>query len=47
MTGPDAWAGNQTQGTVDTVRFFTAASGAPAAEITGWECLLAKAARPG
>jgi hypothetical protein len=43
MTGPDAWAGNQTQGTVDTVRFFTAASGAPAAEITGWECLLAKA----
>jgi len=43
MTGPDAWAGNQTKGTVDTVRFFTAASGAPAAEITGWECLLAKA----
>jgi hypothetical protein len=39
-TGPDAWAGNQTRGTVDTVRFFTAASGAPAAEITGWECLL-------
>jgi hypothetical protein len=43
MTGPDAWAGNRTQGTVDTVRFFTAASEAPAAEITGWECLLAKA----
>jgi hypothetical protein len=41
MTG--AYAGTQTQGTVDTVRFFTAASGAPAAEITGWECLLAKA----
>jgi len=40
MTGPDAWAGNQSQGTVDTVRFFTATSGAPAAEITGWECLL-------
>jgi hypothetical protein len=40
MTGPDAWAGNQTRGTVDTVRFFTATSGAPAAEITGWECLL-------
>jgi hypothetical protein len=39
-SGPDAWAGNQTRGTVDTVRFFTAASGAPAAEITGWECLL-------
>jgi hypothetical protein len=43
MTGPDRFAGNQTQGTVDTVRFFTAASGAPAAEITGWECILAKA----
>ncbi len=40
MTGDDAWAGNQTRGTVDTVRFFTATSGAPAAEITGWECLL-------
>jgi hypothetical protein len=40
MTGADAWAGNQTRATVDTVRFFTAASGAPAAEITGWECLL-------
>ena len=40
MTGPDAWAGNQTRGTVDTVRFFTATSGAPAAEITGWECLV-------
>ena len=40
MTGAGAWVGSQTQGTVDTVRFFTAASGAPAAEITGWECLL-------
>jgi hypothetical protein len=39
MTG--AYAGYQTQGTVDTVRFFTATTGAPAAEITGWECLLA------
>ncbi len=29
MTGAGDWAGNQTQGTVDTVRFFTAASGAP------------------
>ena len=41
MTG--ALAGTQTQGTVDTVRFFTATTGAPAAEVTGWECLLAKA----
>jgi hypothetical protein len=40
MTGTGDWAGVQTQGTVDTVRFFTATSGAPAAEITGWECLL-------
>jgi hypothetical protein len=43
MTGPDAWAGSRTRATVDTVRFFTAASGAPAAEVTGWECVLAKA----
>ena len=38
MTG--ALAGTQEQGTVDTVRFFTATTGAPAAEITGWVCLL-------
>jgi hypothetical protein len=43
MTGPADWAGNRTQATVDTIRFFTAASGAPAAEFTGWECVLAKA----
>jgi len=43
MTGSDDIAGGQSRGTVDTVRFFTAASGAPAVEITGWECLLAKA----
>jgi hypothetical protein len=43
MTGPATWAGSRTRATVDTVRFFTAASGAPAAEFTGWECLLAKA----
>jgi hypothetical protein len=42
MTGSDFWTGNRTQMTVDTLRFFTAASGAPAAEITGWECVLAK-----
>ena len=43
MTGPADWAGARTQATVDTIRFFTAGSGAPAAEFTGWECLLAKA----
>jgi hypothetical protein len=41
MTGYNA--GARSQATVDTIRFFTAASGAPAAEFTGWECLLAKA----
>lgn len=41
MTGPD-WAGVRTQATVDTVRFFTATSGSPAAEFTGTECLLEK-----
>jgi hypothetical protein len=40
MGGPDEPSHNHTRGTVDTVRFFTATSGAPAAEITGWECLL-------
>ncbi len=40
MGGPADPSHNHTRGTVDTVRFFTAASGAPAAEITGWECLL-------
>ncbi len=40
MGGPGEPAHNHTRGTVDTVRFFTATSGAPAAEITGWECLL-------
>lgn len=43
MTGSTDWIGARTQATVDTIRFFTAASGAPAAEFTGWECLLAKA----
>ncbi len=44
MTGPNGpWA---SQGTVDTIRFFTAASGAPAVEITGWECLIAKTTHP-
>jgi hypothetical protein len=43
MTGPAEYAGNRTQATVDTVRFFSAASGAPAAEFTGWECVLVKA----
>ena len=43
MTGPPEWAPSRTQATVDTIRFFTAASGAPAAELTGWECLLARA----
>lgn len=42
MTGSTDWTGTRTQATVDTIRFFTAASGAPAAEFTGWECLLAK-----
>jgi hypothetical protein len=42
MTGSTDWIGTRTQATVDTIRFFTAASGAPAAEFTGWECLLAK-----
>jgi hypothetical protein len=42
MTGAADGAGARSQATVDTVRFFTAASGAPAAEFTGWECLLAK-----
>jgi hypothetical protein len=32
---------NRTQATVETVRFFKAASGAPAAEFTGHECVLA------
>ena len=40
MGGPNEPGYNHTRGTVDTVRFFAAASGAPAAEITGWECLL-------
>ena len=44
LTAPAEWAGTRTQGTVDTLRFFTAASGAPAAEFTSWECLLAKGA---
>lgn len=43
MTGPAEWAGSATQATVDTIRFFSAASGAPAVEFTGWECVLAKA----
>jgi hypothetical protein len=43
MSGLAEWVGNRSQATVDTIRFFTAASGAPAAEFTGWECLLAKA----
>jgi hypothetical protein len=41
--GPAEWLGSRTQATVDTIRFFTAASGAPAAEFTGWECLLTRA----
>ena len=43
MTGSAEWLGSRTQGTVDTIRFFTAASGAQAAEFTGWECLLTRA----
>jgi len=46
MTGPDTWVGTRTRATVDTVRFFTASSGAPAAEVTGWECILAKGTDP-
>ncbi len=40
--GSDFWVGNRTQMTIDTLRWFTAPSGAPGAEITGWECVLAK-----
>ena len=47
MGGPADSSHIHTRGTVDTVRFFTAASGAPAAEITGWECLLAARDPPG
>jgi len=41
MGATAGWGTNRSQATVDTIRFFTAASGAPAAEFTGWECLLA------
>jgi hypothetical protein len=42
VAGSDFWVGNRTQMTIETLRWFTAPSGAPGAEITGWECVLAK-----
>jgi len=48
MTGPVDLAPAQMQATVETVRFFTAETGAPAAEFTGQECILSvPAANPG
>jgi hypothetical protein len=43
MKAPAGQLPFRTQGTVRTVRFFKAASGAPAAEFTGRECFLAAA----
>jgi hypothetical protein len=43
MKAPEGQLPFRTQGTVSTVRFFKAASGAPAAEFTGRECFLAAA----
>ncbi len=44
VAGSDFWVGNRTQMTIETLRWFTAPSGAPGAEVTGWECVLAKGA---
>ena len=41
MKGPAGEMPWRSQATVETVRFFKAASGAPAAELTGHECALA------
>jgi hypothetical protein len=41
LTGPADLVGIETRATVDTVRFFTATSGAHAGEITGWNCIVA------
>jgi len=43
MKAPAGELPYRAQGTVRTVRFFKAASGAPAAEFTGRECMIAAA----
>ncbi len=41
MTAPGGELASRTRATVESVRFFKAASGAPAAEFSGHECVLA------